>query len=182
LDYALVVSAGRPEKNAAAALRAFDDLYDDPTAAADLGGLRVVVAGVDTVADVAPVRHPGRFVAVPPLPAGRFEFLLAGCRFLVYPSLEEGFGYPPVEALKYGRPAVVSDSAAIRETCGPAAYACDPRSVAAIAAAIRRMLRTPVPPDLLDAQRRLITARQRADLDRLVELLLARSPRPAGVA
>jgi hypothetical protein len=44
------------------------------------------------------------------------------------------------------------------------------------------MLRTPVPPDLLDAQRRLIAARQRADLDRLVELLLARSPRPAGVA
>jgi hypothetical protein len=182
LDYALVVSASRPEKNAAAALRAFDDLYDDPTAAADLGGLRVVVAGVDTVADVAPVRHPGRFVAVPPLPAGRFEFLLAGCRFLVYPSLEEGFGYPPVEAMQYGRPAVVSDSAAIREACGPAAYACDPHSVAAIATAIRRMLRTPVPPDVLDAQWRLITARQRADLDRLVALLLARSPRPAEVA
>jgi glycosyltransferase involved in cell wall biosynthesis len=179
LDYALVVNAGRPEKNAAAAVRAFDAIFGDPATSADSAGLHVVVAGVDTVADVARVRHPHRFTAVPPLPAARFEFLLAGCRFLVYPSLEEGFGYPPVEALRHGRPSVVADIGAVREVCGSAAVACDPHSDAAIAAAIRRMLRTPVAPDLLATQHETITARQRADLDRLVSLLLTPVSQPA---
>ena len=179
LDYALVVNAGRPEKNAAAAVRAFDAIFSDPATAAESAGLHVVVAGVDTVADVARVRHPHRFVAVPPLPAARFEFLLAGCRFLVYPSFEEGFGYPPVEALRHGRPSVVADIGAVREICGAAAIACDPRSDAAIAAAIRRMLRTPVAPELLATRHETIAARQREDLNRLVALLLTPGSQPA---
>ena len=179
LDYALVVNAGRPEKTAAAAVGAFDAIFSDPAAAAESGGLHVVVAGVDAVTDVARVRHPHRFLAVPPLPAARFEFLLQNCRFLVYPSLEEGFGYPPVEALRHGRPSVVSDIGAIREVCGPAAIACDPRSDAAIAAAIRRMLREPVPSALITAQHERIAARQRADLDRLVTLILTPVPQRA---
>lgn len=178
LDYALVVNAGRPEKNAAAAVRACDAIFGDPAAAAETAGLHVVVAGVDTVADIACVRHASRFVAVPPLPPARFEFLLARCRFLIYPSLEEGFGYPPVEALRHGRPSVVADIGAIREVCGAAGLGCDPRSDAAIAAAIRQMLRTPVPQDLLARQHETIADRQRVDLDRLVALLLAPASLP----
>jgi glycosyltransferase involved in cell wall biosynthesis len=47
----------------------------------------------------------------------------------VFPSLYEGFGYPPLEAMACGCPVVCSDIPALRETCGGAAVFCDPRSV-----------------------------------------------------
>ncbi len=47
--------------------------------------------------------------------------LYSGARALVFPSLTEGFGLPPVEAMQCGCPAVVSTGGAIPEVCGDAA-------------------------------------------------------------
>jgi glycosyltransferase involved in cell wall biosynthesis len=58
----------------------------------------------------------------------------------VFPSLYEGFGLPPLEAMSNGCPAVVSDIPVLREVCGDAAEYCDPRDPASIAGAIRRVL------------------------------------------
>ncbi len=51
----------------------------------------------------------------------------------VLPSLYEGFGLPPLEAMACGCPAIVSDIASIREVCGDAAYYVDPHDANAIA-------------------------------------------------
>ncbi|UCG60512.1 MAG: glycosyltransferase family 4 protein [Candidatus Zixiibacteriota bacterium] len=45
---------------------------------------------------------------------------------LVLPSLYEGFGLPPLEAMSYGCPCVVSRAGAMPEICGNAAVYCDP--------------------------------------------------------
>lgn len=57
----------------------------------------------------------------------------------VYPSLYEGFGLPPLEAMLFGRPALVSDTASLREVCGDAALYCDPLSVDAIVDGVLRL-------------------------------------------
>ncbi len=44
----------------------------------------------------------------------------------VYPSLYEGFGIPPIEAMTYGCPVIVSDIEVLREVCGEAASYVDP--------------------------------------------------------
>ncbi|MBB1201478.1 glycosyltransferase family 1 protein [Enterobacteriaceae bacterium 89] len=44
----------------------------------------------------------------------------------VYPSLYEGFGLPPLEAMQRGCPVMASDRASIPEVCGDAAYYFDP--------------------------------------------------------
>lgn len=41
--------------------------------------------------------------------------LYAGCSALVYPSLWEGFGIPPLEAMRFGKPAILSDIGIFRE-------------------------------------------------------------------
>ena len=57
---------------------------------------------------------------------------------LAFPSLYEGFGLPPLEAMASGCPAAVSRSGALPEVCGDAAVLFDPTDVAAIADGIAR--------------------------------------------
>lgn len=53
---------------------------------------------------------------------------------LVLPSFYEGFGFPPLEAMASGCPAIVSDRASLPEICGDAALYCNPDDVEDIAA------------------------------------------------
>lgn len=46
---------------------------------------------------------------------GEMKALMANCRALVFPSLDEGFGIPPLEALSLGKQAIVADSAGLRD-------------------------------------------------------------------
>jgi glycosyltransferase involved in cell wall biosynthesis len=58
----------------------------------------------------------------------------------VFPSLYEGFGLPPLEAMACGCPVVVSNVASLPEVCGDAGFYVDPTDVSAIAEAMARVL------------------------------------------
>lgn len=59
---------------------------------------------------------------------------------LVFPSLYEGFGLPPIEAMACSCPVIVSNSASLPEVCGDAAVYCDPYSVEDLAHKIEMLL------------------------------------------
>ncbi len=59
---------------------------------------------------------------------------------LVFPSLYEGFGLPPLEAMACGCPVAASRAGALPEVCGDAAVLFDPGDPAAIAAGIEEGL------------------------------------------
>jgi glycosyltransferase involved in cell wall biosynthesis len=63
--------------------------------------------------------------------------LIAGARLLAYPSLYEGFGLPPLEAMSLGVPVVATTAGAIPEVVGDAAMLVAPRDVPALAEALR---------------------------------------------
>jgi glycosyltransferase involved in cell wall biosynthesis len=65
----------------------------------------------------------------------------AGADVFVYPSLKEGFGVPPVEAMTLGAPVVTSNTTSLPEVVGQAALQVDPYDVEAIAAAMLRVVR-----------------------------------------
>ena len=58
---------------------------------------------------------------------------------LVYPSLYEGFGLPPIEAMAMGCPVLAANVSSLPEVCGDAALYCDPLDVGSITAAMRRL-------------------------------------------
>lgn len=64
----------------------------------------------------------------------------SGARCLVFPSLYEGFGFPPLEAMACGCPAVVSSGGALPETVGNAAAVVNPHDIHSIADAIEHIL------------------------------------------
>jgi glycosyltransferase involved in cell wall biosynthesis len=92
----------------------------------------------------------GGHEALGPLPAGvesrgnvpRAQLLelyrTAAC--LVFPSLYEGFGMPPIEAMASGCPVASSSAGALAEVCGDAAVLFDPTDPAAIADGVRAAL------------------------------------------
>ena len=59
---------------------------------------------------------------------------------LVFPSLYEGFGQPPLEAMASGCPVAASNAGALPEVCGDAAHLFDPMSVEAIASGVLAVL------------------------------------------
>ncbi|HVX31174.1 MAG TPA: glycosyltransferase family 1 protein [Nitrolancea sp.] len=75
------------------------------------------------------------FVADEDLPA-----LYSAAAALVLPSLYEGFGLPPLEAMACGTPVVTSNTSSLPEVVGDAGLMVDPLDVDALAAAIDRLL------------------------------------------
>jgi len=75
------------------------------------------------------------YVAEADLPA-----LYGGADLFVFPSLYEGFGLPPLEAMACGAPVVCSNAASLPEVVGDAALTVDPTDVEALAQAMRQVL------------------------------------------
>lgn len=64
----------------------------------------------------------------------------AGARLFVYPSLHEGFGFPPLEAMACGVPVISTLSSSLVENLEGAAELVTPNDITALADAIRRLL------------------------------------------
>lgn len=69
--------------------------------------------------------------------------LLSGATVFAYPSLFEGFGLPPLEAMGCGVPVICSRATSLPEVVGDAALTFDPTDVDAIAAAMLAVLNDP---------------------------------------
>lgn len=97
---------------------------------------------------------------------------------LVFPSLYEGFGLPPLEAMVCGCPVAASSAASLPEVCGNAALYFDPHSVDAIAAAMTRLHDEPA----LRARLRAAGARRAESFswEAAARVLLARAVPTAG--
>ena len=64
----------------------------------------------------------------------------SSARLLAYPSLYEGFGLPPLEAMACGCPVVTSNVSSLPEVVGDAGITVDPNDTDGLAQAMRRVL------------------------------------------
>ena len=81
-----------------------------------------VVAGASTRMSSSDDRRLPNVIFTGRLSDGEMKALMENCRMLVHPSLDEGFGIPPLEALSVGRPILISRMACLPEIYGDAAY------------------------------------------------------------
>ena len=73
-------------------------------------------------------------------PRAEFPTLLSGATVFAFPSLYEGFGIPPLEAMACGTPAVVADTSSLPEVVGNAALLHPPTDHEALADALLRVV------------------------------------------
>ncbi|MFM7428047.1 MAG: glycosyltransferase [Elainella sp.] len=71
------------------------------------------------------------------------RYLYRGAFCLVFPSLYEGFGLPPLEAMNFGCPVITSNVSCLPEICGSAALYVDPYSVRDIKEKVETLLADP---------------------------------------
>ncbi|MFY9723666.1 MAG: glycosyltransferase family 1 protein, partial [Azonexus sp.] len=64
----------------------------------------------------------------------------SGARVFVYPSLYEGFGLPPLEAMACGAPVIVSNRSSLPEVVGDAGLQVDALDVDGLAEAMNRLI------------------------------------------
>ncbi|MGB6368768.1 MAG: glycosyltransferase family 1 protein [Thermoanaerobaculia bacterium] len=77
------------------------------------------------------------------LPRERQVEVVQAASIFIYPSLYEGFGLPPAEAMACGLPVIVSNRSSLPEVVGEAGLQIDPESAGDLASAIRRLLQQP---------------------------------------
>jgi len=89
---------------------------------------------------LARLRRPERVILPGYVPIEEMPALYSDAVALVLPSLYEGFGLTPLEAMACGTPVIASRAASIPEVCGDAAEYVDPLDVDDLERGMRRVL------------------------------------------
>ena len=138
-SYVLSVGQFAGYKNHERVVRAFAKAFSDRSDV-HLGLVQRLGKGPDTLRPIAEALGVGaRVHFLSGLPFEDLVALYNGALCLCHPSLQEGFGNPPSEALACGCPVVTSNRSSMPEVSGDAALYVDPEDVGAIAAALRRV-------------------------------------------
>jgi glycosyltransferase involved in cell wall biosynthesis len=138
--YVLAVGTVEPRKDYPGLVRAFD------LVAGACPDVALVIAGADgwgasafhEALEASPWRHRIRQLGY--IDNAALDRWLAGAAVLAFPSVYEGFGFPPLEAMAAGVPVVASAAGAVPEIVGDGAVLVPPRDVEALGAALVSVL------------------------------------------
>ncbi len=145
-DYILCVSSIQPRKNLPRLVRAYESLRNKRGP----GKLpKLVLVGKcawlydETLRSIEEGRMKDSIILTGYVPQSDLPALYSGAICFVYPSYFEGFGLPPLEAMKCGTPVIAGNRTSLPEVVGDAGILVDPFDVNAIAAAIERLVDDP---------------------------------------
>lgn len=176
--YFLLTSGARWEKNNLRAAKAFDELVGMYQSQGKPFDMKMVITGAaNTRAYLRHLKHKDRFVLLGYVENRELEFLHQNAYAFVFPSLNEGFGYPPVQSMRYGVPVAASGTTSIPEVCGDAVLYFDPYSVSEIKNRLVQLLDSKIYDEYAArAPKRYLEVhtRQNEDLEHTIDFILKR--------
>jgi glycosyltransferase involved in cell wall biosynthesis len=142
--YVLFVGTMEPRKNIARLIDAFSNAvagHAFPHRLVIAGGSGWMNGSVGAAYEASRVRDRIHFAGY--LPEEELAAAYTGADVFAYPSLHEGYGLPPLEAMACGTAVLTSSTTSIPEVVGEAAALVDPSDGAALAEALVSLLRSP---------------------------------------
>jgi glycosyltransferase involved in cell wall biosynthesis len=138
--YILTLGTVEPRKNHVRCLRVFEKLIAKgyPHAWVVAGRRGWMCDEFYQQVERSPARS--RVILDEDIPDAKLANVVKHAAIVLYPSLYEGFGLPPLEAQALGVPAVTSAVSSMPEVCGDAAAYCDPEDESSIYEAVRATL------------------------------------------
>lgn len=174
--YFLIVSAGIWAKNGLRAIIALDRLFS----AGMIQDYYVRITGIsDSLVYKYKLQNPNKFHFMGYVEDNVLCQLYHDAYCLIYPSLNEGFGYPPIEAMSFGIPVIASSFSSISEICDYAALYLNPYSIEEI---MNRIIKISIPDIHAEYSERAkkryadVYRRQKEDLDGLVDFIYDYKP------
>lgn len=140
-QYLLAVGTLEPRKNLQLAIRAFMKLSPDTRKKFPL--VLIGMKGWNTSAleiQIAPLVRSGEVRQLGYLPRDELAIIMAGALTLIYPSIYEGFGLPPLEAMASGVPVIACNMSCIPEVVGDTGILVDPQDVDAASQAVQLII------------------------------------------
>jgi glycosyltransferase involved in cell wall biosynthesis len=148
VTYPFLLYAGRisPHKNVGRMIEAFSALKTELEKDAAFPDLKLIIIGDDLSGNPelrrtvirSGVQNDVRFLGFVPIEVLRIFYDAA--KIFVFPSLYEGFGLPPLEAMAHGTPVVTSNVSSLPEVVGDAAVLVHPENVFELMRALHRVL------------------------------------------
>lgn len=141
--FALYLASNKPHKNLVRLMEAWKRVADsgDETQLVIAGHQDPRFPEAQDRAKALGIEAQARFIGDVPNPL--MPGLYGACALFVYPSLYEGFGLTPLEAMACGAPVACANTSSLPEVAGDAAVLFDPRDPGAIAADCLRILGDP---------------------------------------
>ncbi len=139
--YILTVSFLEPRKNITALMAAFDALkkkLNQPCGLVIVG--QKAWRHEDLTAYQARLKYGSEIVFIGYAPEQDKKLLIKGAHAFVYPSVYEGFGFPPLESMAAGVPVVASAASALPEIIGKSAILVQPYNTAEITEALYQLI------------------------------------------
>ncbi len=174
--YFLLTSGARWEKNNLRAAMAFDQLLSEMKTSDAGFEYKMVITGVTNPGVyLRNIKHKGNFVMLGYVDSEELEFLHKNAYAFIFPSLNEGFGYPPVQSMRYGVPVAASGTTSVPEVCENAALYFDPYSVSEIKNRIIQLFDETIYNSYSDRaliRYTQVSRRQKEDLEKAVDFIL----------
>lgn len=168
-DFLLMVSADRWIKNPYRLLNALNNLYSN-------GKIEhsTLILGSKKPNNI---KISEKIHFLPYVSQSELEYAYKNCFCLLYPSLSEGFGYPPVEAMKFEKPIIASNLSVIREITNNQFLYFNPKNIKDIEnvllKGINQFVANPVKwGQLAREQFSIINSKQKKDFKELIDFII----------
>lgn len=132
-DFILTVSGLEPRKNVASLV----------SAAIELDKMLVIIGGKGWKSGTLQKKiseNKKNIIRIENCPPEDLSSFYKSAKIFVFPSIYEGFGLPPLEAMSNGCPVICSSAGSLKEVCGDAAILIDPKNPEELKNAIKKLL------------------------------------------
>lgn len=167
--YILVLGGDRWIKNVARAVLALDSIFK----VKEYSTYKAIIIGKIPKKLMRQIKNKDKFIIEDYVDERTLEQYYAECALFLYPSLNEGFGMPPLEAMRYNKTCIISGTSSLPEIYGDAAYYVNPYNLNEIKEKVMWAIQEPIEESKIKRKFEQIQKKQADDLKLLCQYIIS---------